>query len=453
MKNIKNIKYEENEKLNNKKEIKKNNIYFIKILNLNDSKINKNKSIIPFLTIILFFIIFLIYNDFISKKIRKIFYRKNFYSLDLLKIWSNDETYDSLEESCRNANYYIKKSYEGLLFKNNFELSNNPQISVVMPVYNSKNTIKRALTSIQNQNFSDFEIIIINDYSNDSTLLIMEEIQKKDKRINIINNKQNMGILYSRCIGVLASKGKYIFPLDNDDMILNYNIFNVLLNEAEKDKLDILEFTGVSVKGIDNFFKNNNIKNTRYNIHENDEIIYQPELSYYPLNPIDESNYRILDFYLWQKLISSEVYKKSVNLYGEKRYSKYVIKFENLIINYIIFQNSKSFKSIGKHGILRIHEKNTSYKISDIDNNVFEMYFLETVVDFSKETKEGKSLILPVILKLIKNKLFKEKKDIVENKNLFDSILKKIFSSKIISEEYKNKIKKECSQFKILSLS
>ena len=101
-------------------------------------------------------------------------------------------------------------------------------MSAVIPVYNSKNYIEKAVRSIQNQNIKDIEIILINDKSKDDTLNIIQNLQKEDQRIKIIDNKQNKGILYSRCVGTLAAKGKYIFPLDNDDMFLDKDVFQLL---------------------------------------------------------------------------------------------------------------------------------------------------------------------------------------------------------------------------------
>ena len=67
---------------------------------------------------------------------------------------------------------------------------------------------------------TNFEIILINDYSNDNSSIIINEMKKFDNRIKIINNHRNMGTLYSRSIGALNAKGKYIFALDNDDLFL-----------------------------------------------------------------------------------------------------------------------------------------------------------------------------------------------------------------------------------------
>ena len=55
-------------------------------------------------------------------------------------------------------------------------------------------------------------------------------------------NKKNMGILYSRSIGVLSSKGKYIFSLDNDDMFLDFDVFSTITKIANESNIDIFEF-------------------------------------------------------------------------------------------------------------------------------------------------------------------------------------------------------------------
>ena len=90
-------------------------------------------------------------------------------------------------------------------------LTNKTKISVVIPCYNCGNYLIKGIRSIQNQDFSDFEIIIINDFSSDNTLQIIQKFQKEDPRIKCLNNKKNMGTLYSRTIGTLSGEGKYIY--------------------------------------------------------------------------------------------------------------------------------------------------------------------------------------------------------------------------------------------------
>ena len=79
------------------------------------------------------------------------------------------------------------------IFLNNqsFIISNEPKITAIIPVYNSEKTIKPSLRSIQNQNMTDIEIILVNDFSSDNSLQTIKELQKEDPRIKIINRVKN----------------------------------------------------------------------------------------------------------------------------------------------------------------------------------------------------------------------------------------------------------------------
>ena len=136
----------------------------------------------------------------------------------------------------------MRKIYNLLINNITFIKSIKPKISVIIPVYNSEKTIKSTIRSVQNQNMIDIEIILVNDFSNNATTKIINEIKKKDVRIEIINNKKNMGILYSRSIGVLNSKGNYITTIDNDDIFCGKDIFNIIYGETDNDNFDIISF-------------------------------------------------------------------------------------------------------------------------------------------------------------------------------------------------------------------
>ena len=73
----------------------------------------------------------------------------------------------------------------------------------------------------------EIEIIIIDDNSSDNSLEIIHNYMKNDKRIKLIENKTNRKILYCKSIGVLNSKGKYIIELDQDDMFINDDAFDI----------------------------------------------------------------------------------------------------------------------------------------------------------------------------------------------------------------------------------
>ena len=359
--------------------------------------------------------------------------------------------YDSLYNAAERAKDFINKSFEGILFNSSFLLSNNPIITVVIPLYNCEKTIKRAIRSIQNQNISDFEIILVNDLSTDNSSIIIEHLQKEDQRIKIINNKKNMGTLYTRCIGTLSAKGKYIFPLDNDDMFLDKDVFyKIAIKTAEKYDFDIVEFRGIESKGTKNFFKNN-FWGTMFNRHKKGRILYQPELASYPLRPAKElSHYHMSDAYIWAKCIKTDIYQNAIKLYGEKRYSNFVTTFEDLIINFIIFQIAKSFNFIPKYGILRLFYGSSAYlHTSQIAFNKYEMRLLDAVVDFSRNTFEGKQIVVNVAVKFLKNNALGETLKKEKYKILLKSILERIYKCEYISEEHKQIIKEKSSKFNL----
>ncbi len=94
-------------------------------------------------------------------------------------------------------------------------LINAPQISVIVPVYNGKKTIQETIESVLNQTFSDFELIVINDGSQDSTLEVIANIQ--DARLQVFSYP-NAGVAASRNRGLSHACGKFISFLDADDL-------------------------------------------------------------------------------------------------------------------------------------------------------------------------------------------------------------------------------------------
>lgn len=96
-------------------------------------------------------------------------------------------------------------------------MSNSPELSVVMSVYNGQDYLEESIESILNQSYSNFEFIIINDGSTDASGKIIENYAAKDKRIIYIQ-QQNVGLTKSLNIGVKRAKGKYIARQDADDV-------------------------------------------------------------------------------------------------------------------------------------------------------------------------------------------------------------------------------------------
>ncbi|WP_161495004.1 glycosyltransferase family 2 protein [Caulobacter sp. BP25] len=98
-----------------------------------------------------------------------------------------------------------------------------PLVSVVIPAYNASRTIIKTIASAQNQIFDNIEIIVINDGSTDNTLDLLKDLARSEPRLHIIS-QDNSGVAAARNAGIHKARGKYIAPLDADDIWLPEHI-------------------------------------------------------------------------------------------------------------------------------------------------------------------------------------------------------------------------------------
>ena len=94
----------------------------------------------------------------------------------------------------------------------------NPKVSLLMCVYNGETHLREAVESILNQSFKDFELVIVDDGSTDSSWQILSEYSAKDSRIVLIQNEVNLGLEKSLNKGLAATKGEYFARQDADDV-------------------------------------------------------------------------------------------------------------------------------------------------------------------------------------------------------------------------------------------
>lgn len=94
------------------------------------------------------------------------------------------------------------------------------KISVLMSVFNGEAYLSEAIESILDQTYKNFEFIIINDCSTDNSKKILRKYAKADKRIQLINNKQNLGLTKSLNFGLKNSHGEFVARMDSDDISL-----------------------------------------------------------------------------------------------------------------------------------------------------------------------------------------------------------------------------------------
>ena len=304
-----------------------------------------------------------------------------------------------------------------------------PVVSIIMANYNYEKFINYAIESVISQSFKDWELIIVDDFSTDNSIKIIQNWIKKDNRVKAIFHDRNKGIARTFNDGLKNAKGKYIIIMASDDMlkecaleealdILDTNQYGTLIFEAElidyKNKKIGLRFSDIYrkppiIKG--NFFKEllkgnfimtGMIKRcliTKFNIYFNEELkhlndwLFWLDLAricdfYYIENPlyyyrIHKSNSSLdIDGYIKDEFKIYNIIKQRYKLDKESESILYKRKALTLYVKYLQdFKNARKYlwKSIIKHP-LAINNITTFALIiltyfPKLFNNILKIYF------------------------------------------------------------------------------
>jgi glycosyltransferase involved in cell wall biosynthesis len=113
-----------------------------------------------------------------------------------------------------------------------------PLVSIIVPVYNSEETLARCINSILDQQYRNIEVILVNDGSTDNSLNICREFAETDSRIIVID-KENTGVSDTRNRGIAQATGKYLHFVDSDDWIAE-NAVKVLVDRMQETGCDLV---------------------------------------------------------------------------------------------------------------------------------------------------------------------------------------------------------------------
>ncbi|MEC5156948.1 glycosyltransferase family 2 protein [Chryseobacterium sp. MP_3.2] len=281
---------------------------------------------------------------------------------------------------------------------------NIPQISVIVPVYNTSKYLIKCLKSITTQSGVDLEIIIVNDCSTDNSLEIIKKIAAKDNRIVIINKETNEGLELARRSGISIAKGNYIYHVDSDDWLVPHTL-HILLHEAIESNADIVSanfYRTLDGYGI--------IKQKRvFNIYKKESINKEDFITKYYKSFF---GHNIINISMWGKL-----YKKSflenlqINLLGislgeDLNYNIQVFPEANKILflplfvyNYRFGGMTSTFNDMLMSGAVKMYnikkEQIEIYNLHHLEpyiiielKNFFRTY-LENLVKFKKNSFEN----------------------------------------------------------------
>lgn len=320
------------------------------------------KSKFLFIKKLIYYILFLILFFFLK------FNNKN------IKFHKNIKFYLNYINNCKNLKRIINKEEQ--------KTNKFPFLSICVPVFNMEKYIERALLSILNQSFQDFEIIIINDNSNDNSEYIIKKIQSETDKIKIVNHEKNLGIYISRINSIFIAKGKYLIFLDPDDLFLNRYLFQKLYDFNINYNLDIIEFTVYSEnEGKNNIYYPIDHRENHYHKFKK-KIIFQPELSNILFLEPENNHYSdIICRCIWNKMIKKEIFLKSINFIGVDFNTVNFNFAEDTIMNIINFQFASNYSNIDLPGYLyNIRDQSASHPNMEeknelaISNNII-LYF------------------------------------------------------------------------------
>ena len=324
-------------------------------------------------------------------------------------------------------------------------------ISVIIPVYNDEKYLHVCLNSVLKQTYQDFEIICIDDGSNDSTVEILEYFTDKDSRIKVLKNDSNKGPGFSRNKGLEIAQGKYISFLDGDDW-LSPDAFEILIEKMEKDKLDLLMFKNIvyyeSNKnfGWEEYYDMefmNKYENKVFNHFDLDKtklfVMSNAQWNkFYLKSFLDKNNIRFPNQNLihednpfFYKVITSADRVSLINkyFYNRRRRNGSIMTlnnerlFDNIDISYLIlevFLSNKQLYQYYKNEVLTYIFNILNYKYREIENQFKDEFYTKTqevyksfVVDYGLY-EDIKNIVNPEILKKFK---FNEIIDSIDDEN------------------------------------
>lgn len=353
--------------------------------------------------------------------------------------WKNNK-------EARELYIYFKLCNKGkLVNKKILKNKKEPKISIITPIYNRANYILRFLRSVQNQFYDDIEIILVDDFSTDNSVNLIEKYQKEDERIILLKHKKNKGTLITRNEGVLFSKGEYIIIPDPDD-ILSKDILNECYKVSKVKNLEMIRFN-ILDKSSNNIF---------FDIYTNkleSRVIYQPELSFYLFYGIGclEQN----DFNLSNKFIKRMAYIRALNSMSKFFLGQYMTNFEDGIMNFILYRTVNSFYFMNKIGYyyIRNNESITLKPLVNHDNNMKHVFLhLKLVLENTKNNQYEKDMANAVFKRfqdMIKENYYLVKKDF----KFYLDVINSYLNCKFINKEYKQLLNLIKHLYKFINIS
>lgn len=225
-----------------------------------------------------------------------------------------------------------------------------PEISIIIPAYNVEKYLKKCITSILNQTFTDFEVLLVDDGSTDSTPQLCDEMAQSDNRI-VVFHKENGGSSDARNYALDRIKGEFLTFIDSDDYV-HGDYLQTLYEGTSSQNTDISILKGKMV--VESGISNNVVLEEWERISSKEAIrrmLLRKEIIHATWGKLYKSN-------LWKDVRFPKDYN-----YGEDYDTTYTV-FLNA--DYVAFNRSELYYYVQRNGSL-MHEKCTEKTLSVLD--------------------------------------------------------------------------------------
>ena len=174
----------------------------------------------------------------------------------------------------------------------------NPQISVIVPIYNTEKYLQECIESIREQTFKDIEIICVNDGSQDSSADVLNRFAETDSRIKVIHRDKSSGSAAApRNTGLRCAKGKYVMFLDSDDYF-DCQMLEKMYMHAESKNADLVMCDNYTVNA-----DTGEISDRDTELHTK----YLPQREVFSYRDVPSTIFQISNAAVWHKLILREL--------------------------------------------------------------------------------------------------------------------------------------------------
>ena len=287
-------------------------------------------------------------------------------------------------------------------------ISQNPIISVIVPVYDVEKFLRKCLNSICNQTMQDIEIICINDCSPDNSLEIIKEYMKEDNRIKLIDFKENKGVAIARNTAIDIAKGKYIGFVDSDDWI-DSEFYEKLFLKAEQNDSELV-IGNIKTHNVDEITANDFL----YKVFKKYKVFYGIfPLGLYKKSLLDRYNIRFIEHRIFGEdrlfPIMANCYAKNFTIVEDCYYNQF--SRENSATKNINYKKIEDYIFTSKQVLEFLDGSNIDIqKYIVIARN----FWLSSLSFFSETESESKKILKDFILWIARHTRYRDFMDSVD---------------------------------------